>query len=71
MRHKPLPDGSSVMIYTYSFEVKPRALRWIIEPVTKWIFDWQTRRRFTRMHSFLQAHGPEIEQWRRGRGEHA
>lgn len=67
MRHRPLPDGSSVMIYTYSFEAKPRALRWIVEPVTKWIFDWQTRQRFGRMRAFLERHADEVVQWQRSR----
>lgn len=67
MRHKPLADGSSIMTYTYSFEVKPRMLRWIVEPVTKWIFDWQTRRRFARMRFFLGTNAAEIAAWQRSR----
>lgn len=68
MRHRPLPDGSSLMTYTYSFEVKPRALRWIVEPVAKWVFDWQTHKRFRRMRRFLESHAAEIAAWQRSRG---
>ena len=69
MRHKPLPDGSSVMTYTYSFEIKPRALRWVIEPVTTWVFEWQTRKRFARMRAFLESSASEVAAWQRLRAE--
>lgn len=67
MRHRPMPGGSSLMIYTYAFEVKPCAFRWALEPVTKWLFDWQTRRRFERMRRFLQEHAQEVIAWQEGR----
>jgi hypothetical protein len=63
MRHRALADGRSVMIYTYSFETRPRWLRWAMEPVTKWVFDWQTHRRFRRMRHFLGLHREEIRAW--------
>lgn len=63
MRHRPLDAGHSVMLYTYSFETRPRALRWLMEPVTKWVFDRQTRKRFDRMRAFLEGHAAEIEAW--------
>jgi hypothetical protein len=63
MRHRPLAEGRSVMVYTYSFECGPRMLRWAIEPVVKRVFDWQTHRRFARMRSFLQAHAHEVLAW--------
>jgi hypothetical protein len=69
MRHKPIDNRSSVMVYVYSFEVKPRWLRWIVEPVTKWVFDWQTRRRFERMRSFLAGHAHEVVAWQAARRE--
>lgn len=67
MRHRPLDPGRSVMVYTYSFECGPRALRWLLEPVVKRVFDWQTHRRFARMRSFLQAHGDEVRAWQQER----
>jgi hypothetical protein len=67
MRHRPLADGTSLMIYTYAFEVHPREWRWLLEPVTKWVFDWQTRRRFARMQCFLKDHAAEIAAWQRSR----
>lgn len=65
MRHRPLAPGASMMIYTYSFETQPVALRWLLDPVTQLVFDWQTRKRFERMRRFLAAHAGEVEAWRR------
>jgi hypothetical protein len=63
MRHQPLAGGRSVMVYTYSFECGPRALRWLLEPVTKKVFDWQTNKRFARMRDFLAQHAGEVQAW--------
>jgi hypothetical protein len=65
LRHQPLAPGRSLLVYTYSFETGPRALRWLLDPVTKAVFDWQTRKRFRRMQVFLADHAGEIERWRR------
>jgi hypothetical protein len=63
MRHQAFDEGCSLMIYTYSFECGPRVLRWLLEPVTKYLFDWQTNKRFERMRVFLQAHAHEVLAW--------
>jgi hypothetical protein len=63
MRHRPMDNGHSVLVYTYSFETRPRALRWLMEPATKWMFDRQTHRRFARMRDFLAGHAGEVEAW--------
>jgi hypothetical protein len=65
MRHRPLEEGRSLMIYTYSFECGPPFLRWLLEPATKRLFDWQTHRRFARMREFLQAHAGDVVAWQR------
>ncbi len=65
MRHQPLDGGRSLMVYTHNFECGPRALRWLIEPVTKWMFDHQTRRRFLRMQRFLREHADDVRVWQK------
>jgi len=67
MRHQPLALGRSMMIYTYSFECRPRVLRWLLEPIVKRVFDWQTHRRFARMRDFLHLHADEVAGWQRER----
>ena len=69
MRHRPQDDGQSVMFYTYTFVAGPLLLRWLLEPIVKLVFDWQTRKRFARMAHFLENHRHEVEQWQRRRVE--
>jgi hypothetical protein len=63
MQHRPVDAQRSVMIYTYTFLVGPPALRWILEPLVKKVFDRQTRRRFMRMRSFLAEHADDVIRW--------
>ncbi len=64
MRHQAAGPQTSLLIYTYTFEAGPTALRWLLEPVVKWQFDRQTRRRFGRLREFLATRTTELEQWR-------
>lgn len=68
MRHRPLQAGSSLLVYTYSLEVTPRALRWLLEPLVDGVFALQTGRRFRRMQRFLRDHAGDVERWQRDRG---
>jgi len=65
MRHQPLEDGRSLMVYSYTFETGPRWLRWLMEPLAKRVFDRQTHKRFARLQSFLATHAGEIAAWQR------
>ncbi|MDB5867697.1 MAG: hypothetical protein JWP96_29 [Polaromonas sp.] len=67
MRHRATGPQQSVLIYTYNFEVGPAALRWFIAPVVGWLFSWQTRRRFARLHDFLALHAAEVAHWQQDR----
>jgi len=67
LKHHPTTKDRSLMVYTYSFEAGPRGLRWFIEPLTKRIFDWQTRKRFERMRAFLAGHANEIVAWQQSK----
>ncbi len=63
MQHTSINSQRSVMIYTYTFHAGPATIRWLVEPVVKLIFDWQTRQRFVRMRDFLAIHANAVEQW--------
>jgi hypothetical protein len=65
MQHSRIDDHHSIMIYTYTFRAGPPLIDWMLEPVVKIVFNWQTRRRFERMRVFLAAHATEVEQWQR------
>lgn len=71
MRHRPGPPGHSVMIYCYSFESRPAALRRLTDPIVGLIFDWQTRKRFRRLQRWLAAHAGQVALWQaQGRPAH-
>jgi hypothetical protein len=65
MRHEPLAEGGSLLIYTYTLSTSPAWLRWLIEPLVDRLFAWQTLRRFSRMQRFLQQRAADVEHWRR------
>jgi hypothetical protein len=65
MKHQAINDQQSLMIYTYTFEAGPRPIRWLLEPVVKLIFDFQTKKRFRRMQKFLSSRAHEVEEWQR------
>jgi hypothetical protein len=71
MRHRATAPNQSLLIYTYSFEVGPTALRWVMEPIVKVIFDRQTRRRFSRLQDFLALHAGDVARWQRDRATEA
>jgi hypothetical protein len=63
MRHRATGPQQSVLVYTYTLEVGPPALRWLIGPVVDVVFYWQTRRRFARLGRFLALHAGEVRLW--------
>ena len=63
LQHRAASEGTSVLVYTYTFEVGPPALRWLLEPLVTLIFDRETRKRFERLRRFLAAHAHDIEAW--------
>ena len=65
MRHQPDGPDRSLLIYTYTFDVGPACLRWILEPFVRWVFERKTRQRFARLAQFLAVHAPEIAAWQR------
>ena len=65
MRHRDTGPGQSLLIYVYTIEAAPRALRWLLEPVVARVFARQTQRRFERMRDFLAAHADEVIAWLR------
>ena len=68
MKHEPIDRHHSLLIYTYTLETGPSWLRWLMEPVVGRYFSWQTRKRFARMHAFLERSAPQVETWQRSFG---
>lgn len=45
IRHRPLEAGTSEVVYTMTFRCRPSFLAWVIEPVARVLFRWETRKR--------------------------
>jgi hypothetical protein len=57
IKHEPIDDKSSRITYTWSFEARPRALRWAFEPVMARVFRWETRKRLRALRDhFASVH---------------
>lgn len=61
IRHEDLDPGQSRITYTFHFAARPRALRWLLEPIMSLVFHWETRRRLRalRAHLLRAATGSE------------
>lgn len=56
IRHLPLPQGHSEVVYTLTFSCRPRVLARLLEPVALAAFRWETRRRLRALAAYLGAH---------------
>jgi hypothetical protein len=63
MQHRRTGPGESLLIYTYTFEVGPSPLRWLIGPVVDRMFHRRTCERFERLQAFLASHAEEVVRW--------
>jgi hypothetical protein len=57
IRHEELEAGASRVTYTFEFRARPRALRWLLEPILLPVFRWETRRRLAALREHLRAGG--------------
>jgi len=54
IRHEELDAGASRVTYTFEFSARPRALRWLLEPILLPIFRMETRRRLAALREFFR-----------------
>jgi hypothetical protein len=57
MRHRPLGESGSLMVYTYRLEAM------LFEPLMRVAFRRQTFDRFHRLQQFLASHAGEVVRW--------
>jgi len=67
MRHQDVSPSQSLLIYTYTFQVGPAPLRFVLEPLVEWVFVRKTRQRFQRLAQFLASHAADIADWQQER----
>ena len=68
MRHQEQGPHQSLLIYTYTFQVGPAALRAVMEPLVDWVFVRKTRQRFQRLAQFLAVRAADIAAWQQTQG---
>jgi hypothetical protein len=57
IRHVDVGERESKVTYTYSFRAKPRALRWLFEPIMAAVFRWETRKRLRALRAHFANRG--------------
>ncbi len=55
IRHVPIDNANSAVIYKLNFTARPRVLRFVLEPVMRAVFVWETRKRLRALKGFFQA----------------
>ena len=55
IRQEILDTGSTRVTYKYNFDVQPRWLAFLIEPIVQRIFHRETRQRLLALKRFLEA----------------
>jgi len=53
IRHEPLGEQRSRIVYTYNFRVRPSVLAFVLEPILARVFRWETRRRLRALRRAL------------------
>lgn len=53
IHHEDISERESRITYKFHFTAKPKILRFILEPVMKAVFVWETRKRLKALRSYL------------------
>jgi ribosome-associated toxin RatA of RatAB toxin-antitoxin module len=51
----PLGEGKTRVTFKYAFRIGPRWLSWVLEPLARSWFSWETRRRVVALAEVLKA----------------
>lgn len=54
IRHEDLPDGKSRVTYRFQFSSRPRFLRFLLDPIMRVVFTWETRKRLHALKNFME-----------------
>jgi len=54
IRHHETGENQSEIVYKVNFTAKPKFLSWILHPIMKAVFVWETRRRLAALKEFFR-----------------
>ena len=54
IRHRDTGENESEIVYKVNFTAKPKFLRWILHPLMRAAFSWETRKRIAALRDFFQ-----------------
>ncbi len=55
IRHEDLSPTESSITYRFTFQSRPRWLRFLLHPLMAWIFRWETGKRLRALRKFLET----------------
>ena len=55
IRHEDLSDHESRITYKFHFTTKPQVLQFVLDPLMKMIFLWETRKRLQALRAFFAS----------------
>ena len=50
----PVGDGATRVVFRYQFRTRPRWLAWLVEPLARRWFSWETRKRVVALQAALE-----------------
>ena len=56
IRHEDISSTASRLTYKFQFTARPAFLRFVLEPVMKRVFVWETRKRLRALKGFFMGH---------------
>jgi ribosome-associated toxin RatA of RatAB toxin-antitoxin module len=54
IRHMPVDDKNSEVIYKVNFTAKPKWLGWLLQPIMGAVFAWETKKRLTALRNYFE-----------------
>lgn len=54
IRHQPITEKRSEVIYSFNFKARPAFLCWIFEPIMNWMFYKETQMRLKALKAYLE-----------------
>lgn len=54
IRHSDIGENRSEIVYKVNFTARPKFLRWLLHPIMKAVFAWETKKRLASLKRFFE-----------------